>query len=88
MPTGIDRFDLDATLQMVSQAATAVVCNICFSAACHGLAIAALVAGVGLVLKLANKKIGRPMMMVAAKLSLACLILAIPGAIYLLQAQH
>lgn len=82
MPNGSDNLNLDASLHMIGQAATAVVCNICFNAALHGLALAAVVATVGLCMRLNRRRFGPPLLAVAGKLSLFCLLMLMPGSLF------
>jgi hypothetical protein len=88
LPSGVDRFNLDATLQMAGQAATAVFCNIVLAAAGHGLILAFLVACLGLVLTTRKHRYGRPLLVVAGKIAIVCAVMAIPGSIFWLSTHH
>lgn len=82
MPTGVDRFNLDAALQMAGQAATALFCNIVLAAAGHGLVLAILVGLIGWVLLARQKRWGRPLLVVAGKIAVVCAVMAVPGTIF------
>lgn len=76
-----ETFNLQATLQATGQAFQAVVCHVFFDAALHGLAMAAVVGFIGLILDRRGKRPGKPLLNVCRKLSVFCLVLMIPGAV-------
>ncbi|SRR5579875_2630763 len=79
-----ERFNLDATLAALGQAAGALVCHALFDAAVHGLAVAAAVAAVGLLIARRQSRLGRPLLAAGRKLGIFCAALAVPGLISLL----
>ncbi len=81
-------FNLHQTLAMIGQAFQAVVCNVFFDAALHGLAIAVLFAVIGFILLKRKPKIGKPFISVGKRLSIFCGILMVPGLISLIMAGH
>lgn len=87
MPEGYEHFNLEQTMHSVGIALQAVTGHIFFDAALHGLIIALVIALVGLVLLLRKQKYGQPLTIVAGKLSIACLIMMLPGFFFLLK-QH
>ena len=72
-------FNLHETVSMVVGAVNAVVCNIFFWAALHGLAIALVFGILGFVLFKRKIPVGRPFMSVCRRLCLVCAVLAVPG---------
>ncbi|MBX9720092.1 MAG: hypothetical protein K2X81_01750 [Candidatus Obscuribacterales bacterium] len=72
MPGQLEHFNLDATLSMVSQAFTALICHIGFDAAFHGLIFAALIGIAGLLMAAKGVRFGKPLVAVCKKLSLFC----------------
>jgi hypothetical protein len=76
---GTEHFNLSATLDAVWQALAAVACRIGFSAALHGICLAALLLAVGLLLSGRKHRYGKPLVCVAGKIALSCLILGLPG---------
>jgi hypothetical protein len=80
-------FNLRETVTTVFGAMYAVICNILFWAAVHGLAIAVCFGVIGFILFKRKNAVGRPFMAVCRRLCLACGILAIPGVIALVT-QH
>ena len=81
MPTGQERFDLDACLNSLREGLSAVVCHVAFDAAVHGLMFAAMLGLIGLVLSRQGHRFGRPLIAVCRKLSVVCVVLALPGGI-------
>lgn len=81
---GTEHFSLVAAIAEAGNAFVAIVCRIGFAAGTHGLLVAAVILSVGAVLLARKQKYGRPLMAVARKLGLMCLVLAIPGALSLL----
>lgn len=88
MPTGSERFDLDATLAAIGQALQAIICHAVFDAALHGIAVALVVGACGFFLVKRQKRFGRPLMAAARKLMIFCTFLLIPGFASLLLAGH
>jgi len=84
METGSEAFNLHETVNMVFHAMYAVTCNICFWAAVHGIATALLFGIIGFILFKRKVSVGRPFMSVCRRLSMFCLLLAVPGCISLL----
>jgi NADH:ubiquinone oxidoreductase subunit 4 (subunit M) len=76
---GSETFNLHETVQMVSQAFTAVVCHVLFDAALHGLVMAMMFAAIGFILFKRKHKLGRPFMSVGKRLSIFCALLMVPG---------
>lgn len=76
-------FNLHETVNMVLGAMYAVVCNILFMAAVHGLAIAVFFGLLGFVLFKRKIPVGRPFMLVCRRLCIVCAIIAVPGLISL-----
>ena len=72
-------FNLHETVNMVLGAMYAVVCNIVFMAAVHGLAIAVFFGLLGFILFKRKVPVGRPFMLVCRRLCIVCGILALPG---------
>jgi tetrahydromethanopterin S-methyltransferase subunit C len=81
-----ESFNLHQTVQAIEQAAYAVVCNIFFWAALHGIIMALVLGAIGYVLFKRKIKLGRPFMSVCRRLCLFCGIVTIPGLISLLTA--
>ncbi|HEY9684594.1 MAG TPA: hypothetical protein V6C86_23640 [Oculatellaceae cyanobacterium] len=77
-------FNLHETVNMVLSAMYAVICNILFWAAVHGLAIAVCFGVIGFILFKRKIAVGRPFMSVCRKLCIACGLLSIPGLISLI----
>ncbi len=78
-----DNFNLHETIVAIQQAAYAVVCNIFFWAALHGLIMALVLGLVGFILFKRKIKLGRPFMSVCKRLSLFCALVMVPGLISL-----
>ncbi len=79
-------FNLHETVVMVVNAIYAVLCNILFWAAVHGLAIAAVFGILGFVLFKRKIPVGGPFMSVCKRLCLVCAALAAPGLLAILTA--
>jgi uncharacterized membrane protein len=84
MPTPAETFDLQATMHVVGQALYAVVCNIGFQAALSGLFVALVIAIIALVSLKQGKPTGKPLLAVVRKITIFCVLLALPGAFTLL----
>jgi hypothetical protein len=84
MPPGTETFDLQATVTMVGQALIAVICNVGFQAATAGLAVACVIAIIGLIAYKQGRRTGKPLLLVARKIAIFCGFLAIPGLLALL----
>jgi hypothetical protein len=78
-----ENFNLHATLAAVGQAALAVVCHMLFMWALHGLALAALVGLIGLILFKKGHRFGVPLMHVARRTAIFCLVVCLPGLAWL-----
>jgi hypothetical protein len=76
-------FDLQATVKLVADAFTAVLCTIGFQAAVHGLIVAAVICAVAMFCMQRRNRMGTPLLAVVRKISIFCVVLAIPGAISL-----
>jgi hypothetical protein len=74
-----ETFNLHETVTMVLGAMYAVICNILFWAAVHGLAIAACFGVMGFILFKRKISVGRPFMAVCRRLFILCGMLAVPG---------
>ncbi len=81
-----DTFNLHETVNMVMGAINAVICNIFFWAAVHGLAIAVCFGVIGFILFKRKVPVGRPFMLVCRRLCLVCALLAVPGLLSLCMA--
>lgn len=79
-----ETFNLHETVAMVLYAIKAVICNILFLAAVHGVAIALLFGVIGFILFKRKVPLGRPFMLVCRRLCIVCGVLAIPGIVSLL----
>lgn len=88
MPPGVETFDLQATVAMVGQAFIAVICNVGFQAATAGLAVACMIAVIGLVSLKQGRRTGKPLLLVARKMAIFCGFLAIPGLLALVFSGH
>jgi len=78
------KFDLHTTLEAIGQAGVAVVCHMFFKFALHGLFMATLLALIGTVLFKRNHAYGQPLLVVAKRIAIFCLLLAVPGGCSLL----
>jgi hypothetical protein len=83
-----ESFNLHQTVLAVQQAVIGVVCHMIFDAAIHGLAMALILGGIGLTLKLRQNRFGQPLINVCRRLSFVCLLLASPGALTLIFQGH
>jgi len=83
-----ESFNLHQTIIAVQQAIVAVVCHMLFDAAMHGLVMALTLGAVGFVLNMRENRFGKPLINVCRRLSLFCIILALPGAAALLLQGH
>lgn len=81
---GSEHFDLSAAIDAIVKAISAVVCRIGFDAAIHGLFIGLIIAIVGFVFLNRNHRYGKPLLAVAKKLTIFCVILGLPGLISIL----
>jgi hypothetical protein len=79
MPTPTETFDLGATVNMVLQAFTAVICNIGYQVAVAGLAVALVIGVLGFACHIRGRRSGRPLLIVCRKLAIICGCLAVPG---------
>lgn len=79
-----EHFDLNATMEAIWNACSAVVCRIGFDAAVHGFCLALVVLAVGLVLKSRKHRYGKPLLAVFRKIAIFCMILVLPGLLCLL----
>lgn len=76
---GPEPFDMQATLALIWNALTAVVCNIGFQAAVHGLLVACVICAIAMVAMQRRSKTARPLLAVVRKISIFCIALAVPG---------
>ena len=81
-------FNLHGTILAIAHAFYAIFCHVFFDAALHGLGIAVVFALFGFVLFKRSQRFGKPLMSVARRLSIFCLVLLLPGALSLLFAGH
>jgi hypothetical protein len=88
MPTTTEPFDLGATAGMVYQALIAVISNIGFQAASAGMIVAGLIGLLGYIALLRKQHQAKPLLNVFRKVTIFCIILAVPGALCLLTSGH
>ena len=81
---GTEHFDLNATMDAISNAFTSLVCRIGFDAAVHGFCLAAVVLLVGLACLSRKHRYGKPLLSVSKKIAIFCAVLVVPGLICLL----
>jgi hypothetical protein len=74
-----DKFDLQATLQAIGQAVTAVMCHMIFDFALYGLFMAVLLALAGAVYFRKRHRFGRPLLTVSRRVAMVCIVLSLPG---------
>ena len=83
-----DSFNLHQTVIAVQQAIFAVVCHMIFDFAMHGLLLALALGCAGLLLRARGNRYGKPLINVSRRVSLLCMILALPGAMAFLVMHH
>ncbi len=76
-------FNLAEGIASVRQALLAIVCHTGFEAAVYGLAMAAILLSAGLAFRQRQLRFGPPLVAVARKVAIFCIILAVPGGICL-----
>jgi hypothetical protein len=79
MPTEAGTFDLQATINAVLQALSAVVCNIGFQVATVGLIVALIIGSAGVISLTRGKRTGKPLLAVSRKMAIFCVCLSLPG---------
>lgn len=77
-------FSLHATLDAVGQAMAGILCHMFFISALHGLGLSLALALVGASLRVKGHRFGVPLLAVARRFSILCLIVMLPGVISLL----
>jgi hypothetical protein len=80
-----ERFNLDATLALLGKGMYALIGHICFDAGLYGFIVVAGVAIAGYVLR--SSRYGHPLLVVARKLGIVCVILVLPG-VFILTSSH
>lgn len=85
---GSETFNLSKTIASIEQAIYAVVGNIIFAAALHGLTMAIVVLSVGSIFFARKQRFGKPLMAVGTRVALICLVLMAPGTIALITSGH
>jgi hypothetical protein len=88
MESNIDSFNLHKTLATIWQAMQSVFCHMLFDFALHGFILVLILAIVGAVLLKRKHAYGPAVMQVAKRITVFCLILAIPGGLYLIIHHH
>jgi hypothetical protein len=86
--TPTETFDLQATVSTVLNALGAVICTIGFQAAVHGLLVALVILTCAFFAMRRQSKTARPLLVVAKKISIFCVVLGIPGSICLVTSGH
>ncbi len=79
----VERFDLEATIALILNALSAVVCTVGFQAAVHGLIVALIICLVALIAMKRQSKTAQPLLVVFRKISIFCVVLSVPGVICL-----
>lgn len=83
MDDSLTKFNFQATLQSIQQAAYSVVCHIIFDFALHGFLIVLVLMICGFVLGQRKHRFSRPLFSVAQRVGIACGLLMTPGLICL-----
>ncbi len=79
MEDSLNKFDFQATLNSVQQALYSVVCHIVFDFAMHGFIIVLVLCVCGFILKQKQHRFSRPLLNVARRIGITCVILCTPG---------
>jgi predicted branched-subunit amino acid permease len=79
-----DKFDLHATLVAIGQAIGAVLGHMVFEFALHGLFMAILLGFIGAVFLQKRHRFAAPLLRVARRVAIVCLVLMLPGGFSLL----
>ncbi len=77
-------FSLQATLDAVGQAMAGILCHMFFISALHGLGLSLILALIGFGLFQQKHRFGAPLLSVARRFAILCLIVMVPGVISLL----
>ena len=83
METSTDNFNLQQTLATIGQAMQAVFSHMLFDFALHGLILALVLAIIGFYFLQNKHPYGLPIIRVSKRLSVFCLVFALPGILYL-----
>jgi hypothetical protein len=88
METGTDSFNLQQTLATIGQAMQAVFSHMLFDFALHGLFLVIVLVVLGFCLVRRQHPYGLPIITVAKRLAIFCLLLTIPGSVSLITQHH
>jgi amino acid transporter len=88
METSTDGFDLHQTIETVWQAAKSVFSHMLFDFALHGFILALILALLASVFLKRKSPYGLPIVRVAKRITIFCLIFSLPGSLYLIMHHH
>jgi hypothetical protein len=88
METSTDSFDLHKTLETIWQAMKSVFSHMLFDFALHGFILAFVLALVGALLIKRKHVYGWPVVNVAKRITMFCLVFSAPGSLYLIVHHH